>query len=179
MPRLVHVLLGSALALGLSACGSDGLSKEEYVAQANEICADADTKTDAIAQPTQPADIGPYLQEGAKIQAEAIDKLEALEPPADDADRIEKELIKPYRELVREVRAVREEVEKAGNDQAAVLKSLDALQEIDTETPNDFAVEYGLDECADSQEGEAEGGSAGPSEGSGSASAEPSPSTEG
>ena len=174
MPRLAHVLLGSALALGLSACGSDGLSKEEYVAQANEICAEADDKTDALPQPTQPADIGPYLQDGAKIQADAIDKLEELDPPADDADRIQKELIDPYRDLVRGVREVQKDVEKAGNDQAAVLKSLDALQEIDTETPNDFAVEYGLDECADSQEGEEEGGSDG-----GSASAEPSPSTEG
>ena len=171
MSRLAHVLLGSALAVGVASCGDSGLSKADYVAQANEICAEADDKTDAIATPTQPADIAPYLEKGVEIQEEALDKLEALEPPADDADRIQKELITPYRELVKAVKAVGSEVEKAGNDQAAVLKSLDGLKDVDTETANDFALEYGLDQCADSP---AEG-----PEGEPGASAEPSPSTEG
>ena len=170
MSRLAHVMLGSALAVGLAACGGDsGLSKAEYVEAANEICAEADKKTDALPTPTQPADIGPYLDEGVEIQEDALDQLEELEAPADDADQIQSELIDPYRALVKEVRAVRGEVEKAGNDQAAVLKSLEGLQEIDTDKANDFALEYGLDQCADSAEGETGGGS-------GEASSEASPS---
>lgn len=89
------ILLGLCSALlGSAACGDDDgaqvLSQEEFVEQANEICAAANQRTGAIA-----ADIGPdsteeeldaVVIEIADDSERLISDLRALQPPAEVSD---------------------------------------------------------------------------------------------
>ena len=78
-------LLG-AVAL-IAGCGgggdSDGLSADEFRQQADAICADAQTKSDALTEPTANDQVLGFLQSGLTIQKAQIAKLKALAAPSD------------------------------------------------------------------------------------------------
>lgn len=88
-------LLGCAVALLAAGCGgggeAGGLTKEEFVAQLDEICADFNAKQDEIGEPETLEDI---VEQGPRVQDEfeaAVERIRGLgEPPAEiaeDADR--------------------------------------------------------------------------------------------
>ncbi|MBM3667300.1 MAG: hypothetical protein FJW90_07445 [Actinobacteria bacterium] len=102
LPLMLLMLLVSA-ALLAAGCGEDGdgggegggeeLSKEEFVAQADEICAEGDAKIDeggkAFAGTTGGKVeelVGTVVAPGYRDQ---IAQLRELEPPADEADEVE------------------------------------------------------------------------------------------
>ena len=78
-------LLG-AVAL-IAGCGggddSGGLSADEFRQQADAICADANTRIDALTDPSADDQVLGFLQSGLTIQTDQIAKLKALEAPSD------------------------------------------------------------------------------------------------
>lgn len=82
-------LLGTAglvAAFTLTACGSNSggatLSKADWVTQANAICKDLNTRSNAV-KPTSMADLGTAMNSISQIATEDIAKLSALKPPAE------------------------------------------------------------------------------------------------
>jgi hypothetical protein len=72
--------------------GSEPLSKEEFVSQANAICADANEQIEALVAPaenTQVTEIVPFLEQAAAIARESSTKLEALTPPSELEDQVD------------------------------------------------------------------------------------------
>ena len=79
-----HALLAFAV-LALAGCGGGGgrLSAGEYRSKADAICADANAKLKTIGNPSSPAELRSLLKKARPTLKNAIDKLEALEPPKD------------------------------------------------------------------------------------------------
>jgi hypothetical protein len=135
-----------AAAVGLGACGGDdGLSKADYVKQANAICRDANTQLGKIAEPTDVAGIATYVASAKKVTSVAVDKMAALEPP--------EELRADHKAHVADGR----KVVTLADDLAAAAKSGDqaAFQRISQQgdrmdqTSDARAKKMGLGDCAD------------------------------
>jgi hypothetical protein len=88
MPPLRRPLAGLA-AVGAAALiagcggGSDTSSADDFRAQADEVCADANERIGTLTEPGPPAEVLPYLQAGLPIQAEELERIRALDPPED------------------------------------------------------------------------------------------------
>lgn len=88
MPSLRRPIAGLA-AVGAAALiagcggGSDTSSADDFRAQADEICADANERIGALTEPGPAAEVLPYLRAGLPIQAEELERIRALDPPED------------------------------------------------------------------------------------------------
>jgi len=93
--RSIAAALAAASILVAAGCGGSktsdkpvtqttaALSADQFRQQADAICADIDTKVDALGEPTSEADIVSYLEKGLAVQNEQLTRLRALTPPAD------------------------------------------------------------------------------------------------
>jgi hypothetical protein len=149
MPR---ALLAATLAIGLiaSGCGGDDddesgiatsdLTTEEWIAQADEICAVGDRKLEREAEEVFAGHRPPNKGELAEFGREAVvprvqdqvDQIRALGAPEGDEGEVEA-ILTAAEEALDEVRANPASLEGGG-----------AFAEV-----NALAAEYGLDECAD------------------------------
>lgn len=80
------VAVATLAATALAAC-SGGVSKEDFVAAADEACREADERIDEVGQPRVDEGILEYVQQAEEISADLVADLEELEPP--EADRAE------------------------------------------------------------------------------------------
>jgi hypothetical protein len=83
--RAVLLALGVA---ALAACGGGGsksLSHEEFVKQADAICADYNDRIAALGTPQGLGDLVAFAQKGRAIATEDVDKFAKLKPPKADA----------------------------------------------------------------------------------------------
>jgi hypothetical protein len=129
------------------ASGSEPLSKDEFVSQANAICADVNDKIEALQQPPQNPQVSelvPVFTQELAITREGETKLEALTPPSELQDERDK--------LVANTRKAEALVDKIiaaakANDASqaqSLAQQLDALNKQD----NQIAESIGLTECA-------------------------------
>ena len=81
------VALATFLAAG---CGGDGgngeLTAEEFRQQADAICAEFESKLDAIEQPSSPDDLKRFVDDAVPIIEEGTQKLNDLDPPEEFQD---------------------------------------------------------------------------------------------
>lgn len=88
-----RVLVGAALLVLLAACGgSSGLSKADYVRQANAVCRDG-AKQIAALQIPDPDDVAGLPTAAARVvavQRRTLDQLRAIHPPKGDKAEIAK-----------------------------------------------------------------------------------------
>ena len=85
-PLAALAVLGAAAAIAGCGGGDDdsgALSAEEFRSQADAICADANTRLDALDEPTGADQVLGFLQSGLTVQKEQLEKLKALQPPDD------------------------------------------------------------------------------------------------
>lgn len=141
--RLIAVV--SLAALALSACGGNGaLSKEEFIQQADAICEDIDEQIQALGEPQDPEDFEDLVEEGTEITNDGLEQLRALEPPAEDSDRINRMLDK-----IEEAIELLPEIQVALED-----RDVEALQELQTQVQaaadeaQMVAEDYGFEQCA-------------------------------
>ena len=135
-------------ALVLAACGSDykGLSKAEFVKQADAICVKNQAETEKLAKavgdnPTiaQVKDV--YADQLIPAFDDQVDELRALKPPEADRETITK--------MLDDLSAG---IDEAGASIAAMksLKELDALEEpAGFKSANAAAKAYGLKKCSE------------------------------
>jgi hypothetical protein len=96
MKKLTALLL-VLIPLALAACGGDdGPSKEDYIADADEICARSNKETDAIfeqafenPQKPEPEEAQAALKEALPVVKKDLEELKGLEKPKGDEDEID------------------------------------------------------------------------------------------
>jgi hypothetical protein len=133
-----------AAALALSACGSgDRLTKAEYIAAADAICAEAIRALNDLDEPKSLAELAEYAPTASEIVRKQLDRLRDLRPPEADEALIDKAL-----DLSEEQNELAEEVGKAAADgdeeRAGALVA--QIQPLDEEA-NQIAQNYGLRVC--------------------------------
>jgi hypothetical protein len=141
--RLVAVV--SLAALALSACGGDGaLSKDEFIEQADEICEDIDQQIAELGEPENREAFEELVDEGTEITNDGLERLRALEPPAEDRDQINRMLDK-----IEEAVELLPEIQVALED-----RDVEALQTLQSEVQaaaseaQTIAEDYGFEQCA-------------------------------
>lgn len=147
-----RVLVVLPLLLLASACGGsdEPSAKEAYLAEAEAVCAKANAAQKAEKSPAGPDAIPAYVRRVVTIASDASAELNALEPPADDADELDAKLLSPLREQVAVGQAFAKDVEEAGakKDTAAVLKLLGTAP-LQPKADLEFMKDYGFVECVD------------------------------
>lgn len=145
--------------LGVAGCGDGGggggqLSQDEFVKQADAICAEAETKQDAIDVPdisASPTDeeldkFADALDEGVDLTRDQIDQLRDLNPPAEAED----EWSKTVDELDGSMDDVEEASGKARDGDTAGLASSLNEASVKSDSATKRAKALGLKVCSKS-----------------------------
>ncbi len=85
-PIAALAVVGAVAAIAGCGGGDDSsgqLSADEFRSQADAICADANSRLDALDEPTGNDQVLGFLQSGLTLQKEQLEKLKALQPPDD------------------------------------------------------------------------------------------------
>jgi hypothetical protein len=127
-----------------------GPSKEEFIADADAICAAKSDEADAIEQPTDLTDTGPYFEQITEIQRDEIEEINALEAPEEDAETLEG-FIGTQEELA-DIFVRLADSANAG-DQAAFDAALADATTVQSRA-SDLAQDYGFRNCGKSTPGE-------------------------
>lgn len=139
-------LLPAALAavLLLAACGGSRLSREDYVKQANAVCAGYNTNVKALVQPTSVTEIEAYARKVLVRYRRALRQLEALEPPKDDLVTVNRWLARD-RQIAKDVQAI---ADAARARRLPAVQSATARARIDNRASDRLARQLGLTACA-------------------------------
>lgn len=154
MKRISLVL--PVLLLATACGGSDGpkgLSKADFVAQAEAICKKANADIDALGTPSDLAGIAGFLDKLVKVADDATKALNELDAPeADEAD-LEAKFLTPMEKQTDEGKAFATKVKAAAaaNDQKK-LGELLADAPTMTEADLEWMKGYGFKECVESAE---------------------------
>jgi hypothetical protein len=151
-PPLGSLALCVALIAALAGCGggddgnsgSQALSQEDFVSQANAACEQAQSDEATLPRPTDLAGFATYAEQLQPIAEEAISKLSALTPPSDLQAQFDQ-----YLDDQRTAAAKLEDLKAAalaGDKQQAQAIS----DEIDALPDNSEATAMGLSVCAES-----------------------------
>lgn len=144
MTRFRGALVLSLLALAAAGCGDGGvLTKDELVAKADAICADANKAIDGMEQPRTPAALREYATKAAELADRQVDKLKALQPPAD----VEADWQEAMRVLSQQVTLARNLADSA-DDQGKLQQIVEEGQKL-TEKSDAIAKKIGLKQCGD------------------------------
>ncbi len=139
------LVVAAATAAGCGGGGGGGderLTKEEYIAEADAICKEANDKLDALGEPTL-GNFEQYISDAEGIARDQLAKLRALSPPAED----EETLNSAYDLIERQIELALEGSEALKNqDQAAFERVSGEIEQINAEA-DQIAQDYGLQEC--------------------------------
>jgi hypothetical protein len=134
----------AALAAGCGGGGGgDRLTKEEYIQQADAICADATEQIDALGQPQSLEDLAAMTKQAVAIAADQLEKLRALVPP----EEIEEQVNRAY-DLLEQQNGVADEIVAAAEagDAEKIQQLVDEAAPLEQEG-DDIAANIGLQEC--------------------------------
>lgn len=152
MSRQAHVFvyfafLTGAMGLAAAGCGggSDRLTREELIEEADATCAEFDQQIEDVQEPESLDDIERYVQEIRPIVEEGTDELEALEPP--------EELEDEYADWIEATRSGVDRIDEledaaASGDEQRIQEVLQGAGE-GGEEANRLAEEIGFQECGD------------------------------
>jgi hypothetical protein len=136
------VALAALSLIGLQACAG-GLSKEEFIEAADELCAEADERSQDLEPPTNPQALREFVQRAEEITGQLVEDLRELEPPEGDEDTIDRMIDK-----IEEAIGYLPGIERAArlSDVAAIQQLGARLQAAATEA-NGLARDYGMKKC--------------------------------
>jgi len=157
--RSIAAALAAASILVAAGCGGSktsdkpvtqttaALSADQFRQQADAICADIDTKVDALGEPTSEADIVSYLEKGLAVQNEQLTRLRALTPPADLKAAYD-EALGLLQQQTDTITQAKERI-SGGESATTVLAELSPkLDELESQAKQK-AAELGLTKCGD------------------------------
>jgi pSer/pThr/pTyr-binding forkhead associated (FHA) protein len=127
-----------------------GPSKEDFIADADAICAAKSDEADAIEVPTDLTGYGPYFEQITQIQREEINEINALEAPEDDAETLE-----GFMDTQEELAGIFVRMADSANasDQDAFDIALADATSVQSRA-SDLAQDYGFQNCGKSTPGE-------------------------
>jgi hypothetical protein len=126
-------------------------SKEEFIEEADAICAANSDEADALEQPSDAPleQLAPYFEEIRKIQEDEVQELEALEAPDEDADLLD-DFLGTQRELATNFATMSESASSGDQDGFdSALVDATTVQSRATE----LAQDYGFENCGKSTPG--------------------------
>jgi hypothetical protein len=134
-----------AMGLAAAGCGggTDRLSREELIEEADATCAEFDQRVEEVDEPESLDDIERYVQEIRPIVEEGTDELDALEPPEELQDEYD-DWIAATRSGVDRFDELEEAA--ASGDEQRIQEVLQGAGEGGDEA-NRLAQEIGLQEC--------------------------------
>jgi hypothetical protein len=140
----------SSLALALvflSGCGGGGggpaLTKQEYATKADAICGKYNKQVNALGNPNNLQDLAKVADKTLPILGSAIDKLDALKPPASEKAKADQWLTQ-VRNLKDDLQEIRDKA-KAG-DAPGIQSVLPKAQDHNSKS-NSLAAELGMSVC--------------------------------
>jgi protein-tyrosine-phosphatase len=151
-----HIGAIVVLALALGGCNGDDpsptdngdetsgpLTKEEFIARADEICQQTEHRIQALEPPSTTNDLDDYADAIGEISDDGIGELRALKPPPGDAERI-RQLIA---NIEKSVELLPEYAQAAQSQDATRFRLVEAqLQEIAAQSVL-LARDYGFEHC--------------------------------
>lgn len=144
--QIARIVVGLAL-FAATACSGQGLSKEEFIEQADEICREAEEATQDLEPPRTPQALGEFVDEAQRITGELLTDLRELGPPEEGEQAVENLLakIEEAMDLLPEIK------DAAENRDSGRIQELGVeLQEASSEA-NEIARDYGLEACGRTQ----------------------------
>jgi hypothetical protein len=145
---LIAALAAGAVALTLAACGGSddkGLSKAEFVKQAEAVCTDVNAKFKALGEPSDAKAVPAYVEKAVEITTDGTKRLQAIKAPEDLADG--------YAELIDLLDQQTAAVEKLGDaveaNDAKALGDVSKKGDDLNDRANAKARELGLDNCGE------------------------------
>jgi hypothetical protein len=163
MPLGRKALMGLMLAvLVVPACGGgddgegvsrEGVSREDYAEQVNEVCADVERELRelVIAGPETSAEITELIDDVAAKSRAAVDRLATLERPSGDAREIADRFVETLeRELETDALPALEDLSNAirRGDREAAADAAERLTRLENAESDRFARQLGADACA-------------------------------
>lgn len=133
--------------LALPGCSDGGLSKEEFIQQADSICREAEERTERIEPPRTPEGLADFVDEAERITGELLADLRELEPPDEGRETIDRLL-----QRIEDALATLPELKEAAQNRAAsrIQELGQELQQASSEA-NEIAQGYGLEICGRTQ----------------------------
>jgi uncharacterized protein (DUF885 family) len=152
MIRLPALL--AACAFALVACGDDGVSKEDYADDLEEVCADIEAKTEEIGQAdvSGPTELSAQLDEIRAAIRDGIQRMKDIErPEGEGGEKAQAYIASLEGVLNKEVVPALDDLEQAvrEKDQAKIRAAATRLQAIDEHETDQLAQDLGADGCAD------------------------------
>jgi hypothetical protein len=139
-PRIV--VLVALASITLQACGG-GLSKEEFIEAADEICAEADERSRDLEPPTNPQALRRFVDRAGEITRQLVEGLRELEPPERDEETIERMIDK-----IEEAVGYLPEIERAARlSDVTAIGQLGARLQAAASEANGLARDYGMKRC--------------------------------
>jgi hypothetical protein len=87
VPATSRVLVLAVLVLGAGCGGDEGLSREEFVSEAEAICDEFDQRVNEVDEPESPADVERYVNEVRPVVENGLNELRELQPPEEFQER--------------------------------------------------------------------------------------------
>lgn len=147
MKRLALVLP----VLLVAACGgASGLSKADYVKQAEAICKKANADIEALGTPSDLSQIGTFVDSLVAVADTATSDLVDLDAPEDDAKELKSEFLDPLEKQVQQGKkwATDLKAAAAAKDQAK-LGQLIGSNPVTSEPDLTWMKDYGFVECVE------------------------------
>jgi hypothetical protein len=141
-------IAAAALALVAAGCGGgDGggerLTLEEFVSQADAICAEYDGRFDDLGEPQSASELTEVLRKGQDVAAEQVAKLRELTPPEDVQEKVDT----AYATLDEQVALFDDMADAAeANDEAKMQEISEQLDQLNGKA-DEIAKEIGLTTC--------------------------------
>ena len=134
----------AGVTLALTACGKDGVTKADVIAQGNAICQDAQAKVRTLKPPdgTSLRALAPYLAKASRIVDDQAAKLRRLPRAGDDAAALARFKAASSRDAKR-YRGLSDAAN--AHDRGAYERAATALR---TSTSSRLADRYGLTGCS-------------------------------
>jgi hypothetical protein len=133
-----------ALAAGCGASSGGRLSKKDYAAKADAVCAKYNKKIKNLGNPRSLADLAAFADKAIPIAQKGNDELRALKPPKDE-ESTASAWLKQNDKVLDAIKKLRDAAKK--NDRKGIEKSLSEGNSANTAS-NKLARNLGLSTCA-------------------------------
>ena len=145
-------LLSSAFVLG--ACGDEGVSKEDYAQNLDEVCTDLEDQIEELGetQATSSAEVANRFDDIRSTIRDAIEKMKDLErPDGEDGDKAEDYVNRVETTVNDEFLPALDELEEAvrSKDEVKGRAAATRLRAIEDDETQKLAEDLGADECAE------------------------------
>ena len=142
-------------ALAIAGCGGDDKpSKEEFVAEADKVCADLEKQSEELQQsePDNVQEIVDFTKKARTTAQDAVKRIRALEvPEGADGDKAKEWQAAVTAEAENQLIPALDDLQKAAeaNDEKALVEAAQNIEQLEATRSDKLANELGMKNCGD------------------------------